>query len=173
MQRDCLTVIRERRSIREFSNRKVDPLIIKKLVEYGNYAPSAGNLQARDFVIVTEKKREELAEAALGQKVIREAPAVIVVCANIPRSSKKYGKRGTLFAIQDASAAAQNILLAAHALGLGACWVGAFREKMVSEILGLPEGVIPVAMIAVGYPKSIPPSPGRVDVEKLIHWGRW
>ncbi|MBC7110042.1 MAG: nitroreductase family protein [Archaeoglobi archaeon] len=172
MQRDCLAVIRERRSIREFSNRKVDPLILKKLVEYGNCAPSAGNLQARDFVIVTERK-DELAEAALGQKVIREAPAVIVVCANIPRSSKKYGKRGTLFAIQDASIAAQNILLAAHALGLGACWVGAFKESMVSEILGLPEGVIPVAMIAVGYPKSIPPNPGRVEVERLIHWGRW
>jgi len=172
MQKDCLNVMRERRSVRDFLDKKVDPTIIKKLIEYGNYAPSAGNLQARDFVVVTAKK-DELAEAALGQRVIRDAPVVIVVCANISRSSRKYGKRGTLYAIQDATAAAQNILLAAHALGLGACWVGAFNEKKVSEILELPEDVLPIAMIALGYPKVIPPNPGRMNIEKLIHWGKW
>jgi nitroreductase len=172
MQKDCLNVIRERRSVRDFLDKKIDPIIIRKLIEYGNYAPSAGNLQARDFVVVTTKK-DELADAALGQKVIKDAPVVIVVCANIPRSSRKYGKRGTLYAIQDATAAVQNILLATHTLGLGACWVGAFDERRVSEILELPDGVIPIAMIAIGYPKTIPPNPGRIEVEKLIHWGKW
>ncbi|ODS42297.1 MAG: hypothetical protein MSIBF_02905 [Candidatus Altiarchaeales archaeon IMC4] len=132
--------------------------------------PSAGNLATRDFIIVKETKtKKELSMAAFCQDFIAEAPIVLVACANTKRSSDRYGERGGPYAVQDVSAAIQNILLVATSLGMGACWVGAFDEERVRQILEIPKGAVPVALILLGYPDEIPGSPEKrldVHVEK-------
>ena len=172
--RECLDVIFNRVSIRRFQSRDIDDETITLLLTAGNAAPSAGNLQARDFIVVkSEKTKEKLAKAALRQMFIAEAPVVIVVCANYPRSMRVYGQRGKLYAEQDATAAVENILLAVTALGLGAVWVGAFDENMVSEILDLPEHVRPIAMIPIGFPAESPGRRSRYPIEMLTHYEKW
>ena len=104
-----------------------------------------------------------MAEAALDQSFIEEVPVVIVVCANEDRSSQGYGTRGkTLYCIQDTAAAIQNIHLAAYSLGLGTCWIGAFREEEASAILKVPHGIRPIAIIPVGYPAENPAPPTKI-----------
>jgi nitroreductase len=104
---------------------------------------------------------------------IAEAPVVVVVCANYPRSMRVYGERGRLYAEQDATAAVQNMLLAAHALGLGSVWVGAFVEPEVSKILSLPDHVRPLAILPIGYPAESPRPRRRYPIEELTHHEGW
>ncbi|MCX9014398.1 MAG: nitroreductase family protein [Candidatus Methanoperedens sp.] len=134
---ECIEAIKGRRSIRKFKDDAIGEEIINELLEAAMMAPSAGNLQARDFVIVLNGMiKQKLREAALNQSFIEYAPVVIVAVANIGRSARVYGQRGELYAIQDATAAVMNLLLAAHSKGLGTCWVGAFEEYMVRDLLG-------------------------------------
>ncbi|OYT40722.1 MAG: nitroreductase [Candidatus Altiarchaeales archaeon ex4484_43] len=160
---DILDTIKNRRSIRHFSSRNVESDKIDKILEAAKWAPSAGNLQARDFILIKDPKiRDKIATAALNQGFISEAPIVIVVCANMRRSGYRYGHRSeSLYCIQDATASIQNMLLMAHSMGLGSCWVGAFDEEKVREILGIPPEVRPVAIIPIGYPDEIPVIPER------------
>ncbi len=167
--------IRTRRSVRAY---RLDPIPAKKvdeIIESANLAPSAGNLQGRDFVAVRdEPARQALARAAGDQDFIAQAPVVIVVCANAPRTAVKYGRRGReLYAVQDAAAATENLLLAAHDAGLGACWVGAFDEDAVRKLLGLPADVRPVAIIPVGVPAEEPAPSPRLPLKEVLHLARW
>jgi len=171
---DCQEAIKGRRSIRKFKDRAVGKEIIEELLEAAMMAPSAGNLQARDIIVVTNKvTKQKLAKAALGQSFIEQAPVDIVFVANIERSSRIYKTRGELYAIQDATASVMNMLLLAHAKGLGGCWVGAFDDSAVSEILNLPHKTLPVAIIPVGYPDEEPGAPMRMGLEKVVHWETW
>jgi len=168
---DVFEAIHGRRSVRAFRKDPVDEEDLRRILEAATSAPSAGNRQPWEFVVVrSEKIKGELAEAALGQSFIEEAPVVIVVCANLARSASVYGRRGEeLYAIQDTAAAIQNILLSAFALGYGTCWVGAFDESEVSRILKLPEGVRPVAIIPIGRPAEKPSKPARIPLGRVVH----
>ncbi len=168
---DVLKAINGRRSIRAFKSEDVPPEVVEKLVDAARLAPSAGNIQPWEFVIVRRTGiKRRLVEAALGQAFIEEAPVVIVVCADEIRSSQGYGERGeTLYCIQDTAAAVQNILLAACSLKLGTCWVGAFKEEEVREILEIPHGVRPVAIIPVGYPVGFAPPRSRRPISQIVH----
>lgn len=168
-------VVERRRSIRSLTDEDVDESTIRRIIELGHDAPSAGNLQARDFIIVRDDdEKDRLASNAYGQRFISEAPWAVVVCANLKRSAKKYGERGReLYSIQDASAAVENMLLAITDMGLGAVWVGAFDERRVSEQLDIPDGVRPVAIIPIGHPSSHPPEPDKMNTEDLIHRDGW
>lgn len=166
--------IRKRRSVREFTEEDVNMEYILEILEYANLAPSAGNLQARDFIVVRdEKTRRSLADAAFHQEFIAEAPLDIVVCANLKRISP-YGDRGiNLYCIQDSAASIEHILLVSLEYGLSTCWVGAFNEDKVSKILNLPSYVRPVAIIPIGHARRIPRSTPRISMEKLIHLNEW
>jgi nitroreductase len=116
------------------------------------------------------KKKQSLAFAAYGQKQLEEASIVIVVCADEKRVEQSYGERGkTLFCFQDTAAAVQNIMLTACSLGLGTCWVGAFKEEVVRKLVNSPEGVRPVALIPVGYPDEAPPARMRRPLSEIVH----
>jgi nitroreductase len=169
---DVLEAIKGRRSIRAFKNEDVSKEIIDKLIEAAIWAPSAGNIQPWEFIIVRKPEiKRRLAEAALGQHFIEEAPVVIVVCANEKRSSEGYGARGkTLYCIQDTAAAIQNIHLAAYSFGLGTCWIGAFKEEEARKILKVPNGIRPVAMIPVGHPAEAPSPRSRRPVSQIVHY---
>ena len=171
MKLDVLEAIKGRRSIRTFKNRDVPTEIVEKLIDAARWAPSAGNIQPWEFIIVRKPKIKRRLEAALGQIFIEEAPVVIVVCANEERSSQGYGARGkTLYCLQDTAAATQNIHLTAYSLGLGTCWVGAFREEETREILKIPRGMRPVAIIPVGYSAEAPTPRMRKSISQIVHY---
>jgi len=169
---DLFEAIKGRRSVRVFTREEVTKEEVEKLIDAARWAPSAGNIQPWEFIVVRKPEiKRRLSIAALRQTFIEEAPVVIVVCANQIRSGRGYGARGVnLYCLQDTAAATQNIHLAAYALGLATCWVGAFKEGEAKKTLNLPEGVRPVAIIPVGHParKSIVRS--RRPLSEIIHY---
>ena len=166
--------IKARRSIRRFEDKPVDDDIINKILELGQLAPSAGNLQPRDFVVIkNHETKEKLAAAALNQRFVSEAPVVIAVCANLQRTAH-YGSRGRdLYCIQDSAAAIENMLLAMVDLGLSCCWVGAFDEHAVSKILNLPSHARPVALLPIGYSEVKKGPAKRMPLDELVHNEKW
>ncbi len=168
-------VAKKRRSVRSFSEKDIPEEDIQEIIEIGHMAPSAGNLQARDFILIKDdENKKKLAKNAYGQSFIKEVPWVIVICANKERSGKKYGERGReLYSIQDATAAVENMLLAVVDKGYGAVWVGAFEEEKVAKQLNVPDHVRPVAIIPVGYPSKVPQKPDKIDMNKLTHYESW
>lgn len=164
----------KRRSVRGFTDEEVPDEMIEKMLAAANLAPSAGNFQARDFVVVREPgTKKGLAAAAHNQKFIAEAPVVVVCCANLDRVIE-YGPRGReLYSLQDVAASVENMLLYITAQGYGACWVGVFDESRVAEALGLPDHARPVAIVPMGRPKKEGAQPPRVRIEGLVHRERW
>jgi nitroreductase len=168
---ELFEAINGRRSIRAFKTRDVEEETVMKLIEAARWAPSAGNIQPWKFVIVRKPHvKKALAKAASNQAHVEEAPVVVVVCADEKRSSMGYGIRGKLlYCLQDTAAATQNILLTAHSLGLGSCWVGAFDEKSARKALNAPERVRPVALIPVGYPDETPRQRDRRRLTEIVY----
>ena len=169
---DVLEAIKERRSIRAYAAKEVSEEDVERLIEAARWAPSAGNIQPWAFVIVKDvETKRKLSSAALNQTLIQEAPVIIVVCADLIRSSSGYGSRGVhLYSIQDTAAATENILLAAQELGLATCWVGAFREDEVAKAVKAPRNLRPVAMVAVGYPAERPVAPQKRSFNEIVHY---
>jgi len=168
---DVFEAIKGRRSVREFKPDPVDDKDLEKILDAGKSAPSAGNCQPWEFVVVKDGAiKQKLVRAALGQSFIAEAPVVVVVCANIPRTSSRYGRRGAeLYCIQDTAAAVQNILLTAYALGYGTCWVGAFDEESAAKAIKAPPNVRPLAIIPIGRPAEKPTPTSRLPLKKIVH----
>jgi len=168
---DVFEAIKGRRSIHAFTKEPISDKEIKKLIDAARWAPSAGNIQPWEFIIVRDAEvNRKLSEAALNQTLIKEAPVVIVVCANQMLSARGYGSRGAnLYCLQDAAAATQNMLLAAHAMGLGACWVGAFEEEEARKVLNIPSGARPVAIVPVGHPAEKPVARSKRQISEIIH----
>lgn len=169
---DLFEAMRLRRSTRAFTKEEVSNVEVEKILEAARWAPSAGDIQPWDFVIVRKAEiKRKLAMAALNQFFIEEASIVIVVCADENRSGRGYGSRGVnLYCIQDTAAATENILLAACASGFGACWVGAFREDEVKEALNLPKGVRPVAIVPIGHPAETPHHVYKRPLKEMVHY---
>jgi nitroreductase len=168
---DVFEAVKGRRSIRVFRRNDVSFEDVQKLIDAATWAPSAGNIQPWEFIIIRKHyTKKRLAAAAWDQAFIEVAPVVIVVCANENRSSRRYGDRGKmLYCIQDTAAAIQNIHLAAYCLGLGTCWVGAFKEEEVRQVLNVPQGIRPVSIIPVGYPARSASSRSRRPVNEVVH----
>lgn len=163
--------IRGRRSIRAFKPDNVSGKEVEKLIAAATSAPSAGNIQPWEFIIVTKPEmKRKLVEAAWGQSFIEQVPVVVVVCANEDRAAQGYGERGkSLYCLQDTAAAIQNMLLTAYSGGLGTCWIGAFKEDRVKDVMKIPAGVKPVAIVPVGYP-AVSPSPRRKrPLDDVVH----
>lgn len=169
---DVLEAIKGRRSIRSYKKKDVSNAVIIKLINLASFAPSAGNTQPCEFIIVRKIEiKKNLAKCAFNQTFLNDAPVLLVVCANESRSSQRYGTRGkTLYCIQDTAAAIQNILLAAHSFGLSTCWVGAFNENATKEILNIPLKIRPVAIITIGYGTEIPPPRRMRSISQTIHY---
>jgi nitroreductase len=167
---EVFEAIKKRRSIRKFdSSKEVTDKQIEKLLEAARWAPSAGNLQSWFFVVVKDQKtKEQIVKAAKGQDFIAQASVVIISCIDLERIASRYGSRGeTLYAIQDASIATQNIWLAATEMELGAVWIGAFDEERLAEVLNLPGHLRPVAILPIGYPEESPKPPPRRPIKEI------
>ena len=171
---DLVKAIEERHSVRGFTGEDVPLDVIEETLRMGNLAPSAGNLQARDFIVVRNlDMRKKLCRAAFGQRFVEEAPVVIVVCSNLNRI-KNYGERGErLYTIQDTAAAVENMMLYLVSRGYGSCWVGAFDEKEVGRLMELPDWAKAIAMIPLGRPKESGRASPRLEADTLVHAEKW
>ena len=170
---DAIETIMTRTSIRSFTDRAVAADTIEILLRAGMAAPTAVNLQPWHFVVVTDRaKLDELGGNGRQSKMWQESPLVIVVCGNLEKALEGPGQA---FWVQDCSAATENILLAAHALGLGAVWTGCYpieeRVAMVSEVLGLPEHIVPLCAIVMGYPNERPEPKDKWKPENVSYNG--
>ena len=167
---DVFEAIKNRRSIRTYKKMELPQTALDQLVDATIAAPSAGNSQPWAFVVaVSESTRRTLSKAAYGQKSLEEASVVFVVCADEKAAEEAYGLRGkTLYCYQDTAAAVENLLLAAAGLGLGTCWIGAFREEEVRKIINCPAHMRPVALVPVGYPAESPPTRPRRSKNEVV-----
>lgn len=162
---DFLTLARTRRSIRRYRPDPVPDELLTQVLEAARWAPSAVNSQPWVFVVVTEKERRQtLADKAriLGLvtwKHLAAAPVVVAIVGDL---------RGNRYATVDCSLAGMNLMLAAHSLGLGTCWVGGFAERAVASVLGVPKDRAVVGLITLGYPAEIPKAPPRLPLDRLV-----
>ncbi len=130
---DFLSFLTGRSSVREYDSEPIPDGEIDYLLRCASTAPSAGNLEAWDVVVITEEDtRMALAEAAFGQTHLEQAPVIFAVCSNYVRSMSRYGERGILYALEDATIACTYMMLAAHARNLHSCWTGAFDDYACS-----------------------------------------
>ena len=160
--------IRERRSARQYRGDVVPRELIERVLDAARWAPSAVNLQPWHFVVVTQpERRATLAESAAIAGVVvmphvAQAPVLIALCGDERRSS---------WYVHDCCLASQNLMLAATALGLGTCWIGAFDEGKAWEVLGLPQGMRVVGLITLGYPLRDHQTPTpRLPLDSIVHW---
>lgn len=166
---DVMTAIKNRRSVRRFLDKEIPKDAVDALKDALIWAPSAGNLQSRRFYFIFNNKvKQGIADEALHQTFIAQAPLVVIACADL-LIVRSYSKRGEeLYAIQDAACSIENMMLAAHSLGLGSVWVGAFHEDGIARILDMPSNLRPVAIVPVGYPAHTPLPPRRLDRDEAI-----
>jgi len=168
---ETLRTIQARRSIRRYTAEKIDGETIRKVLEAGMAAPSAGNQQPWHFIVLDDRTvLDAVPEHHPHSSMIREAPVAILVCGDI--SAEKH--QG--YWVQDCAAATQNMLLAVTDLGLGAVWLGVYpredRVRGLRGLLGLPEHIIPFSLIPIGRPAEEKPPAGRFDSGR-IHYNRW
>lgn len=170
---DKLSLLFSRRSIRQYTDGSVSDAIIRDLLEAAMAAPSAVCRDPWDFVVLRDAGlRETIASCLPNGKMLATAPAGLVVCGDLERAHD-----GSLsYLLQDCSAAIENLLLAAQALGLGACWLGVHprpdRIAFIRETLELPENVLPVCAIALGYPAETREPRTRYR-DEYVHFDRW
>jgi nitroreductase len=177
---ETLDAIRTRRSVRKYKPLSVKDDDLETVLESARWAPSWANTQCWRFVVVHDADmRLRLAETILSRRglpAIREAPVVIVACAQLGESGYMKGEVATEkgdWYMFDVALAMQNMVLAAHDIGLGTVHVGYFHHKRVAELLGLPEGIVVVEMIALGYPDEDPPVPRRKEPSEIIFYERY
>lgn len=172
---DVINAILDRRSIRKYLNKPVEFEKITLILKAGINAPSSGNLQDYRFIIITDKDLiRNIAEHCTEQYWIAQAPALVLVCSDTERAESYYGLRGKrLYSVQNAAAAVQNMLLAAHDLDLGACWVGSFDEDFINDTLKIPEIVRPQALITLGYPDESPNPKEKEDIDSMVFFNEY
>ena len=179
-----MDVILSRKSVRKYTAEPLTEAEIETLLRAGMAAPSAKNIQPWSFIVVTDRETARKLVTKNVNRMYPEAPCLIVVCGDLNTDAKPHDAPKDSPAIErpnpnwmiDCSAAAENILLAAEAMGLGAVWTACWpyedRYSVVKEVLGIPENVMPLAIIPVGHPAETPAPKDKWRPEK-IHRGRW
>ncbi|MEW5772052.1 MAG: nitroreductase family protein [Thermodesulfobacteriota bacterium] len=168
---DALTCLMTRRSIRKYAPGDVSEDLLEKLLRAAMSAPSAGNAQPWHFVAIRDRAAlDEIDNFHPYAKMVREVPLAVLVCAE-PAREKHKG-----FWVQDCSAATMNLLLAAHALGLGSVWVGIYPEQDRMDgfrrLLGLPGDIVPFALAPVGHPAQKAGEADRFAADR-VRVDRW
>lgn len=183
---DTLEAIKNRRSVRKFSDRPVEPEKLQMVLEAARLAPSWANMQCWRFVVVeapdvkariSELSYVEAFFATRGykmnpaQKALAEAPVVIVACADPTQSGDL---RGQQYYMTDLGIAAENLMLAAHSLGLGSVFVGVFDEENLGLLLNIPPEIRIVGLFPLGYPlEEAKAGPPRRPLDEIVFYGEW
>jgi len=157
-----LNVILSRRSIRRYENKDISEEVLQQILETGRQAPSAANRQPIHFVIVNDHDTLKFLCDTLFSRFVKYAPLAIVGCADI--KSLLTGK----WAVVDTTIAMQNMVIAAWALGIGSCWIGACNEEKVKELLKIPDKWKVVALVTLGYPAEQPKPRKKKSFEEMF-----
>ncbi|MDD5014417.1 MAG: nitroreductase family protein [Atribacterota bacterium] len=166
-----IEAIKKRQSVRSYQDKEIPEEILQEILEAGRLAPSASNRQGWKFIVVKDEDlRKRLVPASKNQKFIGEAPVVIVGCATNPDYVMACGEYS--YSI-DLAIALDHMSLQAAALGLGTCWIGAFYQDQVKEILGVPEDVRIVSLTPLGYPKELGSKTGRKPLSEIICYDKY
>lgn len=161
--------IKQRRSVRSYTDEPLPNTLLERLIEVGQWAPSPSNVQSWRFVSVAEPESIS-ALKNLSPGFPRQATAAIVICSDDHDTQRFSGStRGTLVA-EEAAMAAQNMLLMAHAMGYGSCVVASFSQTGVATLLELPDHIRPVLVVALGIPDHQPAAPPRRPLAEITHW---
>jgi len=168
---EAIDALLTRRSVRSYRPEPVSEADTETLLRAAMAAPSAGNQQPWHFVVIRDRALlDAIRRFHPYAQMLREAPLAILVCGDLTREMHPG------YWVLDCSAATQNILLATHARGLGAVWLGIYprpdRMAGVRELIGLPDSIQPLALVAVGHPAETPPPADRYDPARLHH-DRW
>jgi nitroreductase len=168
---DFFEVLRFRRSVRAFQPRPVEEEKLQRILAAANSAPSAGNLQGYEIVVVRDPaKKQALAGACYNQRFVAQAPVLLIFFGNARRSELKYGQRGgDLFSLQDATIACAYAELATAALGLGTVWIGALDIPAVQQVTGVSADWRPIALLPIGYRGENPTATPRRHLSDLVH----
>ncbi|MEE8592092.1 MAG: nitroreductase family protein [Spirochaetia bacterium] len=169
---DVYDSIHIRKSVRSYLDKPVEKEKLDRVLNAVRLAPSAGNRQEWRFVVVADpEKRRRLAEEAAGQRFIAEAPIVIAACAETDGKIMRCGQ--ACYPI-DMAIAIDHLTLAAVAEGLGTCWIGSFDPDTVRQILGIPEEIVVVELLPLGYPKDPEPvAKSRLPLETIVRYEKW
>lgn len=169
---DIYEAIKTRKSVRSYENRAVTDEVLTRILNAARLAPSANNFQEWRFVVVRDAKtRRKIAAAACRQTFVGEAPVVLACCAKDNRHVMTCGQASYPI---DAAISIDHITLCATAEGLGTCWIGAFYEDEVKQILGIPASIRVVALLPLGYPSD--PQPVRklrLSLERIVSYESW
>lgn len=165
---ELIDLIKKRFSVRSFLDKPVDDETILKVLEAGRWAPSACNIQPWTFIVIREETSKRKLETVYGKSWFLEAPVIIAACCDHKTSWKRFD--GKDYGDVDIAIAFDHIVLAATELGLGTCWVGAFKSREASEILRLPENITPVAFTPLGYIASEKPLKSRKNLDEIVSW---
>jgi len=162
-------VIRERRSIRSYTDKPPPASLLDRLVDVGRWAPTPSNVQSWRFVVVQEPANLSVLKN-LSPGFPKQATAAVVICSEKGDVERFAGITGQVLVAQEAAMAAQNMHLMAHAMGYGSCAVASFSLAGVTAMLELPEHVEPVLILALGIPSRQPPPPTRKPLETITHY---
>lgn len=163
---EVFEAISKRKSIRKYQNKEVEDEKLNKILESARIAPSAGNRQEWKFIVVkNQETRDKLVEAANGQKFVGQAPVTIVACST---ESERVMPCGQYAYTVDLSIAVSFMILEATELGLGTCWLGAYSEDAVKDILDIPEDIKTVAMFTLGYADNGSVSTPRKAIDEIV-----
>jgi len=166
-------VIDERRSIRDFSNKTVKWSDILEAIDSARKAPCAGNNFNLKFIIIKRSEAKDKIAELSEQSWIMDAPYLIVVCSNETNLEGIYYERGKIYSRQQAGAAIENLLLKLTDLKLSSCWIGAYQDGIIKQILKIPPNINIEAIIAVGYAKQKIKPPRKISLENIINWECW
>jgi nitroreductase len=169
---ELFEAILSRRSVRRYAPDPIPPEVTGRLLEAATWAPSGGNIQPWQFVVTSDPGQiEELKSVSPG--MFGRPRLVVACCVDRRRAEERSGPGGLHIATLDVAMATQNLLLAAHGLGLGACAILSFHPAAVQELLGCPGWVVPTLLVAAGYPEVETPRPSRRPLEEVTHHGAW
>jgi nitroreductase len=165
--KDAISVIKERRSVRTFIQKKIPEKVMRDILDCARLAPSARNIQPWHFIVVQEKETlAKIAGVCTYGPFIKDASACIVVC----------GEPENPHLVEDGVAATENILLAARAHDIGSCWVAGWKRAYndgLKNILNAPERIEIVSILALGYTESFPAPKGKKDLKDIVHWEKF
>ncbi len=163
----CLDLLLTRRSVRKFERREVEEHLLLEILDVARFAPSAKNSQPWEFVLVRDPKtKERLGRIHRYASPLLEAPVALVVLCNSELSPNSY--------LVDCANATMYVMLAAHSLGLGTVWIQSLRNvDEILEIVGAPKGLVPVAVLAMGWPAERPEPKPRKKLQDLVHLDRY
>ncbi len=170
---DIYEVIKKRRSIRKYEPRKIEDDKLERVLNAARLAPSGKNVQAWRLIVTRDPElKEKLIKACKGQKFVAEADCIVTVAVDETSVYQGHGNYMTSFAV-DGAIMLDHLILAATYEGLGTCWIGAFIEEQVKEILNIPDPYRVVAMTPLGYPAQEGKDRGRKPLEEIVSYEKW